>query len=129
MKQGVRYIFAVVALYVLLPVAGVEKPPFRLPITAKVTKRDAKGDTWRENGYVNAPFASAKGQFACMLSRDGWRIVHDISLAHPNGRTLSAWQRGQQEIVLMLWREGASKTGFSWGISDRQKNKSRRRSK
>ena len=128
MMRFVRYIFAVVALAVVLPVVGVEKPPFRLPIAAKVTQRDAKGDTWRENGFVKAPFASAKGQFACMLSREGWRFIHDISLAHPNGRTLSAWQRGQQEIVLMLWREDPSKTGFSWGISDRQKNK-RRKSK
>ena len=95
--------------------AGV--PLFRLPLSAKVVQRDGSGDSWRENGCVNAPFAAAVGQFDSALARDNWRFVRRIDLSQAPERSLFVWRRGASELTLMLWREAPGRTGFSWGVS------------
>jgi len=126
-----RNVIAVVALPAVLSAAGAEMPLFRLPLSATVLRRDDSGDTWRENGFVKAPFASAFGQFESSLARDNWRFVHRIDLSRLPERALFVWRRGESEITLMLWRESPGRTGFSWGVdgvqpgNDRQERNGR----
>lgn len=113
-------VMAVIALGALLFAEGalaVERPLFKLPLAAKVTESSPKGDTWRENGVVSAPYVHAVGLFRSTLARDGWSFVREIALQKPAGRSLIVWKRGKTEITLMLWRIKPMETGFSWGVS------------
>lgn len=114
--NAIRHVCMAFVLLAALAAAGVEIPLFKLPLSAKVLRSDDSGDTWRENGFVKAPFASAVGQFESALSRDNWQFVRRIELSRMPERSLFVWRRGANEITLMLWRESPDKTGFSWGV-------------
>lgn len=60
-------------------------------------------------------FAAARKKLAVKLAHRGWHHVHTIELA--KDRYLEAWDRGGDELTLMVWRIAAGRTGYSLGIT------------
>ena len=89
--------------------------PFALPISAKAEKGDAKAGGWKASGTVGVSFRQARAQFAVKVAAAGWAHMHTIRLG--KDRTLEAWQRGGEELTLMIWSVGPGKSGFSYGVS------------
>lgn len=88
--------------------------PFALPIAAKVETGDAKAGGWKASGTVAVSFRQARAQFAVKIAAAGWTHMHTINLG--KDRTVEAWQRGGEELTLMIWALGPGKSGFSYGV-------------
>lgn len=89
--------------------------PFTLPISAKVEKGDAAAGGWKASGTVAVSFKQARAQFAVKVAAAGWAHMHTIKLR--KDRTVEAWQRGGEELTLMIWSLEPGKSGFSYGVS------------
>ena len=93
--------------------------PFTLPVAARATEQSRDGKGWLESGVMTVPFVQAEGSFKAAMAQSGWKFRHAISLSR-RGRgahTLYTWQRGGNELTLMLRRIDVSRTAFSWGLA------------
>lgn len=98
-----------------LPTLAAASAPFALPIAATVEKGDAKAGGWKASGTVAVSYRQARAQFAVKVAAAGWAHMHTIKLG--KDRTVEAWQRGGEELTLMIWAAGPGKSGFSYGVS------------
>lgn len=89
--------------------------PFALPLAATLAEGDAKAGGWKASGTVAVSFRQARAQFAVKIAAAGWTHMHTINLG--KDRTVEAWQRGGEELTLMIWALGPGKSGFSYGVS------------
>lgn len=121
-----RFPFSVMLFFAMLTsvvVGGVgphgPSRPFALPIAARATEQSRDGKGWLESGVMTVPFVQAEGSFKAAMAQSGWKFRHAISLSG-RGRgahTLYTWQRGGNELTLMLRRIDVSRTAFSWGLA------------
>lgn len=95
--------------------AAATPAPFALPIAAKAEKGDAKAGGWKASGTITVSFRQARAQFAVKVAASGWTHMHTIKLG--KDRTVEAWQRGGEELTLMIWSIKPGKSGFSYGVS------------
>jgi len=70
---------------------------------------------WPESGEIPLSFVSARKKLAVKLAKKGWCHVHTINLG--KDRKLESWDRGGEELTLMVWRMGTGRTGYSLGIT------------
>lgn len=89
--------------------------PFALPIAATLAEGDAKAGGWKASGTIAVSYRQARAQFAVKVAAAGWAHMHTINLG--KDRTVEAWQRGGEELTLMVWALGPGKSGFSYGVS------------
>lgn len=89
--------------------------PFALPIAATLEKGDAAAGGWKASGTVGVSYRQARAQFAVKVAAAGWAHMHTIKLG--KDRTVEAWQRGGEELTLMIWAIGPGQSGFSYGVS------------
>lgn len=89
--------------------------PFALPIAATLAEGDAKAGGWKAAGTIAVSYRQARAQFAVKVAAAGWAHMHTIKLG--KDRTVEAWQRGGEELTLMIWAVGPGKSGFSYGVS------------
>ena len=95
--------------------AAAAPAPFALPISAKAEEGDAKTGGWKASGTIAVSYRQARAQFAVKVAAAGWAHMHTINLG--KDRTVEAWQRGGEELTLMIWSLGPGKSGFSYGVS------------
>ena len=91
--------------------------PFLLPMQARVAETAADGKGWAANGEIAVSFEHAQRQFAIKIASAGWHHIHTIDLGR--NRVLEAWDRGGDELTLMLWRISPGRSGFSYGVSQK----------
>lgn len=121
-----RFPFSVMLFFAMLTsvvVGGVvphgPSRPFTLPIAARATEQSRDGKGWLESGVMTVPFVQAEGSFKSAMAQSGWKFRHAISLSGRDRgtHTLYTWQRGGNELTLMLRRIDVSRTAFSWGLA------------
>lgn len=109
--------------------AGTSVPmqarPFMLPIVANVIEHSKDGKGWRESGVISVTFVQAEASFKAAMAQCGWKYRHAVALGKGNTHTLYTWNRGGNELTLMLRRIDVNKTSFSWGLA-KTKNKNER---
>ena len=98
--------------------------PFVLPARAKVIETAADGKGWAASGEIGVSFEQALAQLSSKVAAAGWTHIHTIALG--KGRVLDAWSRGDKELTVMAWRIAPGKSGFSYGISSKDKSGERR---
>ena len=119
--NGLRAVWCAALLGVLLllsflPFSSFAAPaPFALPIAATLAEGDAKAGGWKASGTIAVSYRQARAQFAVKVAAAGWAHMHTIKLG--KDRTVEAWQRGGEELTLMIWAVGPGKSGFSYGVS------------
>ena len=96
-------------------VAGAAEMPFALPASVAETKEDSSGRTWRMTGTATNALAAVRADFTAALTNAGWRSRHVSPLDKTGFGELQAWMRGQDSLILMLRREGETRTFFAWG--------------
>ena len=101
--------------------------PFAMPVRAKVTETAADGKGWNVSGEITVSFEQAKAQFGTKIAAAGWAHMHSIALGRD--RTLEAWSRGGEELTLMVWRIAPGRSGFSYGLSCKAKEKTKGKEK
>lgn len=72
---------------------------------------------WPESGEMALSFEQAKIKLGVRAQADGWRHVHTIPLGRD--RILEAWERGPEEMTLMVWRIAPGRTGWSSGVTSK----------
>ena len=108
-------------------VAGIqESRPFILPIAAKVVELSKDGKGWLESGVMKVPFVQAEASFKSAMAQSGWKYIHAVALGRGNTHTLYTWNRGSNELTLMLRRIDVGKTAFSWGLSHSRKRQNKK---
>ena len=94
-----------------------------MPIAAKAVERSKDGKGWRESGVMTVPFVQAEASFKAAMAQSGWKYRHAVALGKGNTHTLYTWNRGGNELTLMLRRIDVNKTSFSWGLAKTEKQK------
>lgn len=97
--------------------------PFNLPIAAKSAEQSKDGKGWRESGVISVTFVQAEASFKAAMAQCGWKYRHAVALGNGNTHTLYTWNRGGNELTLMLRRIDVNKTSFSWGLAKTEKQK------
>jgi len=88
-----------------------------LPPLAVVESRDDSGKTWRLSGRASGSPAVARQDFKLALEKQGWRLDKVIPVGQSQRPSnLCLWKKGQQSIMLMLWEDGAGRSGFALGM-------------
>lgn len=79
--------------------------------------RDDSGKTWRETGeFALSPDAALAALRKAMLAQ-GYAERFDISGGNWSSEHVLLWIKGDEEIIISLWKKGDSLTGCSWGLS------------
>lgn len=115
--MSVRPRDCLIAFLVLAVVPVLAAGPFQLPVSARVLETAADGKGWAAGGEIAVSFEQAQRQFAIKIASAGWRHIHTIDLGRD--RVLEAWDRGGDELTLMLWRISPGRSGFSYGVSNK----------
>lgn len=110
-----KSIIAVCFTLALAPIPLFAAEPFQLPVSARVLETAADGKGWAAGGEIAVSFEQAQRQFAIKIASAGWHHIHTIDLGRD--RVLEAWDRGGDELTLMLWRISPGRSGFSYGVS------------
>lgn len=100
----------------ILSVHAAEQPRITLPDDAEVTVSDDTGKTWREFGSMPLSVSGSMNRWDAALNRQGWRKVQTVDLSTKDYRKLILWQNGKKQLILQVWRESPSRSGFSWGF-------------
>jgi len=89
--------------------------------TNLVPKASAPGHGvgWPEHGEMALSFEQAKIKLGVKAQAEGWLHVHTITLG--KDRVLEAWDRGGEEMTLMVWRISAGRSGWSRGVTAKAK--------
>ena len=103
-----------------LPSANAVRP-FVLPIAARAVERSKDGKGWLESGVMRVPFVQVEASFKAAMAQSGWKYRHAVALSKGNTHTLYTWNRGGNELTLMLRRIDVNKTSFSWGLAKTEK--------
>jgi len=74
-----------------------------------------RGVGWPESGEMALSFEQAKIKLGVKAQAEGWRHIHTIQLG--KDRVLEAWDRGGEEMTLMVWRIRAGYSGWSRGVT------------
>lgn len=74
-----------------------------------------RGVGWPESGEMALSFEQAKIKLGVKANAEGWQHVHTIPLG--KDRIVEAWDRGAEEMTLMVWRIAAGRTGWSKGVT------------
>ncbi len=85
----------------------------QLPQGAVVQQEDDSGKTWRQSGEMNCAFPLAVTQWDSRLRYQGWKCKDRIPM--DQYRSLSVWQKDEQQITVFLWQIKIGQTGFAWG--------------
>ena len=93
---------------------AVAAAPFVMPPNAVVDGVNAERG-WRQSGEMTLSYRQTRAQFGAKFSAAGWRHRHSVVLA--KDRVVEAWERGDETLTFMVWRQAPDKTGFSWGVS------------
>ena len=117
MKKRLSMILSVAALALSAAADASAPRPFTLPVAAKAVERSKDGKGWLEGGVITVPFVQAEASFKAAMAQSGWKYRHAIALGRGNSHTLYTWNRGGNELTLMLRRIDVNKTGFSWGLA------------
>lgn len=115
---------ALLILFLDVPVAAWSGArPFTLPVAAKTTETSKDGKGWRESGVMRVSFVQTEASFKAAMAQRGWKYRHAVALGKGNTHTLYTWNRGGNELTLMLRRIDVNKTSFSWGLAKTEKQK------
>lgn len=86
-----------------------------MPKEAVIRSADYSGKTWVQNGLYPKPFDQVKKEIFACLRAEKYQLLHEIPLTAEQDKVLIAWQKNDVKLVLMLWKETDTTTGFSWG--------------
>ena len=125
MKTLISIVSCVVALSTPLAAVADATRPFLLPVAAKAVEESKDGKGWRESGVMTVPFVQAEASFKAAMAQSGWKYRHAVALGKGNTHTLYTWNRGGNELTLMLRRININKTSFSWGLAKMENKKER----
>ncbi len=113
MKTVVAILFSAVLFF---SAYAAEQPRITLPDDAVVTASDDTGKTWREFGSMPLSISGSMNRWDASLNRQGWRKIQTVDLNTRDYRKLILWQKGKSQLILQVWRESPSRSGFSWGF-------------
>ena len=120
-------VWVLVVAFILSPFAGAASyglsRPFALPVAAKSTETSKDGKGWLESGIMRVSFVQTEASFKAAMAQCGWKYRHAVALGKGNTHTLYTWNRGGNELTLMLRRIDVNKTSFSWGLAKTEKQK------
>lgn len=88
-----------------------------MPKEAVIRSADYSGKTWIQNGLYPKPFEQVKKEIYACLRAEKYQLLHEIPLTAEQDKVLIAWRKNDVKLVLMLWKETETTTGFSWGKS------------
>ncbi len=96
-----------------------------LPPFAVVQEKEGGAQAWRETGLVRSGFNATDQAFRTRFRQGGWHFVMRIPerAGRHGGEPLYAinvWQKGAARVLLILWENGLSETGFTWGTEPGQ---------
>ena len=103
----------VALLGVPLPLHSAE--PFVLPKQTEVLFRDDSGRTWRMNARLAQGLEPAKKALFDALLTAKYEFKHETALDEGRSHFLSAWTKGGETLLLLVWSAGGY-TYFSWGV-------------
>lgn len=96
-----------------LPLPSAE--PFALPKQTEILFRDDSGRTWRMNARLHQELAPAKKMLYDALLMAKYEFKHETALDEAKSHLLSAWTKGEETLLLLVWSAGGY-TYFSWGV-------------
>lgn len=103
--------------FILTLISAIAAEPFKMPENTQELARNESGKTWRMNGVL--PLALEQGKAALMknVANAGFKLKHEIVTDQTPGSILVCWNKGQEELIMMIWPSGKNKTVFAWGIN------------
>ena len=110
--------FLTITVFFLFPCVLLHALEIRLPSEAALSADEPvrDGTAWRQCGAMPLTYAAARKSFDLALRKQGWHKVRSIEYDRIQWKSLEQWHRGTQQILIQFWREGPSRTGFSWGV-------------
>ena len=94
-------------------------PPFRMPTAARDIKVDKSNRTWNMTGVIDMSPAEAEKTFRINIEAEKFIFLHEILMQASTGKKLLAWKKGQQRLILLIWKINEQTTGFAWGLADK----------
>jgi hypothetical protein len=95
--------------------AQVKDMAIALPPLATVESRDDSGRTWRLSGKAHGSPSVVQQDFKLCFTQQGWRLDKVMPLGRARASDLLLWKKGKQSMMLMLWEDGAGRSGFALG--------------
>ena len=78
-------------------------------------QREPAAGSWQETRVLELSMAAARVRVSTRMEGRGFRLKHDIALDWRETRRLMLWEKGDRQIIVMLWRIDVGQTGCSWG--------------
>ena len=79
--------------------------------------------SWDESGVFELSLVAAKQQLRAKLKVAGYKEKHEIPLGKKHSQCLILWEKGDEQLIYMLWQIEVDKTGYSLGRTRNVKRK------
>lgn len=109
-----KKIFVVIVLF--LACVGWGAMPFELPKGTKVISTDESGRTWQMNAWMPGDFEAVCKKLKAALEKAGYKMKHEIKMPKKPDMTLYSWEKGQDNLLLMVFEMEPGKIAFCYGI-------------
>ncbi len=106
----------VIILLVWLGVSGSLRGDFvstRLPDFEADVKKERPG--WQGETELKLAFPAASSQVRARMRQLHYVLKHEIDVDKKGKRRLFLWEKGRQQIIIMLWYISVDRTGCTWG--------------
>lgn len=107
--------FAVCFLIVALAVSAFALPS--MPDCFRCIFRDGSGKTWRETGEFPLAPDDALAVLGKSMRAQGYSERFDIGGEKWDSEHILLWVKGDEEIIVSVWKKADKLTGCSWGLS------------
>ena len=87
-----------------------------MPAGFRCIIRDNSGKTWRETGELAMAQDAALAEVRKAMLSQGYKERFAIG-GDGNSVRILLWVKGDEEIIVSLWKKDESLTGCSWGLS------------
>lgn len=117
MKMTAR-LLAAVPLVAAFAVSLLAQPV--MPEDFRLLLRDDSGKTWRETGEFAMSQDAALVILREAMKAQGYAERFDIGGddgGNPDSGHVMLWIKGDEEIIVSLWKKSGGRTGCSWGVS------------
>ena len=92
-----------------------EQGAAQLPRRPAPDARTAPGGKWEQTGQFPLPLAAARGRMRTRFEGEGYALKQEIALGTRQDRYLMLWQKGERQVLVMVWRQDVNQSGYSIG--------------
>ncbi len=82
-----------------------------------------KGKTWEKSGVFEKTLVASKLQVRAKMTGSGYREKHEIFLNRNKTHSIILWEKGQEQVIFMLWQINMNQTGYSFGRTSNVRRK------